>query len=592
MPVHPSPAKLAFLCLIAIVSTWTLGIAQQTEPVEYLQLPDIQGTRGGNLVAAVNTDPATFNRMLTSILAHTIIAERLSADLVHINRATFDLEPSLAKSWEPDKTGRIYTVNLRRGVRFSDGSPFTADDVLFTFQVLQDSRIETVFGGQIKVDGVFPAVTKIDAHTVKITFSRPVGMGLRMLDSIPIFCRNSSLKAYQEGKFEAAWGPSAPPQEIVGLGAFRLKEFKRGERVVLERNPFYWKKDKAGQILPYLDNITFLIIPDRNAEALRFKAGDIDVIDRLNAESYADLRRSEGRYRLQDLGPGLLIEFLWFNLNRGANAAGKPFVDPEKRALFEKTEFRRAVSHAIDRDGMARSLFLGLGTSQYGPISSGNKAWYHAGIPRTEFDPSRADSLLNQLDLKDTDGDGVREFGPNHQPLEFTLLTARGNTSREKMAEVIQQNLAKVGIRMQVQSVLPNELGARVMESFDYEAILFGFTPTDVAPDLQADVWYSSGEHHFWCPRQPKPLRPWEAQLDQLTTKLIRSMSPTIRKETFAQIQDLWARECPGIPTVAPNMLPGWSARIGNVRPSIVAPHVLWNAEVLTKNPRAVAEHK
>ncbi len=581
--------KLIFVFLLLLLSASGGGRTQQAEPTEYLQIPDVTGVRGGNLVAAVNTDPATFNRMLTSILAHTIIADRLAADLVHVNRATFDLQPALAKSWEVDKTGRVFTIHLRRGIRFCDGSPFTADDVLFTFQVLQDPKIETVFAGQVRVDGNFPAVTQIDPYTVKIAFIRPVGMGLRMLDSVPVLSRNRLLKAYQEGRLQSAWGPGAQPQEIAGLGPFRLKEFKRGERVVLERNPYYWKKDKAGQVLPYLDNITFLIIPDLNAEALRFKAGELDVIDRLSAESYADLRRSqsEGKYKLQDLGPGLLIDFLWFNLNRGANAAGKPFVDPEKRAVFEKTEFRRAISHAIDRAGIARSIFLGLGTPQYGPISSGNKAWYNTGIPRVEYDPSRANALLDQLSLKDTDGDGVREFGPNHQPLEFTLLSTRGIAAREKIAEVIRENLATVGIRMQVRLILPNELGARVMESFDYEAILFGFTPIDVTPDLQTDVWYSSGEHHFWNPRQPRPARPWEAQMDQLTTRLVRSMDPVIRKETFAQMQDLWARECPAIPVVAPNMLPAWSSRIGNVRPSIIAPHVLWNAEVLTKNPRA-----
>ncbi len=586
----PRGLSRLFVIVLSLLAFAVLhGRARQAEPVDYLQVPDATGVRGGNLVAAVNADPASFNRLLTSTLAHTIVAERLSSDLVHINRTTFELEPSLAKSWETDKTGKIYTVHLRRGVRFSDGSPFTADDVVFTFQVLQDPRIESVLGWQVRVDGVFPGVAKIDPHTVRVTFPRPVGMGLRMLDSVPILPAGRMLKAYQEGRFEAAWGPGAQPQDITGLGAFRLKEFRRGERIVLERNPYYWKKDKAGQILPYLDNITFLIIPDRNAEALRFKSGDLDVINSLSPESYADLRRSRngGRYVLADLGPGLGIEFVWFNLNRGYRVPGKPFVDAEKRVLFEKTEFRRAVSHAIDREGMARTILLGLGTPQYGPISSGNRAWYHTGIPRTEYDPARAGVLLDRLDLKDTDGDGVREFGSNRRPLEFTLLTTRGNAARERIAQVLRENLAKVGIRMLIQLVLPNELGARLMESFDYEAILYGFTPTDVAPDLQTDVWYSSGELHFWCPKQPRPVRPWEAQMDQLTTTLVRSVDPLMRRETFAQVQDLWARELPAIPTIAANILPGWSRRVGNAKPSILEPHLLWNAEVLTKGPQS-----
>lgn len=580
--------KLLLFCLLLAVFGLSAGGAPQTGPIDYLQLPNLAGVRGGNLIASVSADPATFNRLFTSTLAHSIIAERLSADLVHINHATFELEPSLAKAWEADKTGRIYTVHLRQGLRFSDGSPFTADDVLFTFQVLQDPKIETDLAGQVKIDGVFPEVTKIDSTTVRLTFSRPVGMGLRMLDSVPIMPGSRMLKAYQEGRLKSAWGPGIDPAEIVGLGAFRLKEFKRGERVVLERNPYYWKKDRDGQILPYLDSITFLIVPDRNSEALRFKTGDLDLVNSLSTENYADLRhtQNEGRYKLQDLGPGLGLEFIWFNLNRGNDRSGKPFVDPEKRVVFEKTEFRRAVSHAIDREGIARSILLGLGAAQYGPISSGNKVWYHAGIPRTGYDTARSNAVFDQLNLKDSDGDGIREFGSGHQPLEFTLLTTRGRAERERIAQVIQENLSRVGIRMQIQLILPNELGARLMESFDYEAILYGFAPTDVAPDLQTDLWYSSGEHHFWCPRQAKPIRPWEGQMDQLTTTLIRSVNPTTRKEAFAQIQDLWARELPAIPIVGASILPGWSNRIGNVKPSILPPHLLWNAEELTKSPR------
>jgi peptide/nickel transport system substrate-binding protein len=370
------------------------------------------------------------------------------------------------------------------------------------------------------------------------------------------------------------------------MGPFRLKEYKRGERVVLERNPFYWKKDSNGQTLPYLDSITFLIIPDQNTEALRFKTGELDLVNNLSPENYADLRRSqsEGGYGLRNLGPGLLVDFLWFNLNRGVDTSGKPHVNREKQAVFEKAEFRRAVSYSLDRQGMARSILLGLGTPQYGPISSGNKVWYNAGIPRTLYDPTRAGALLDQIGVKDSDGDGVREFGSSHQPMEFTLLTTRGFSARERIAQVIQENLAKIGIGVHVQLVLPNELGTRIMESFDYEAILYGFSPIDVAPDLLTDVWNSSGEHHFWFPRQSRPATAWEAQLDRMTAALIRSSEPAVRKATFDQMQDLWAGEMPAIPTVAANILPGWSNRVGNVRPSILAPYLLWNAEELTRS--------
>ena len=575
--------KYLLSCLFLAAILPNAPFAQEAGKTDFLQLKNLNGVRGGNLVAAVSTDPSNFNRMLTSGLANTAITERLSADLVHINRGNMQLEPSLAARWEADKTGGIYTLHLRRGVRFSDGSPFTADDVVFTFQVLTDPGTQSSMSGQLETDGTFPAVAKIDDHTVRVAFQRPVGMGLRMLDSVPILPKNRLYKAYKEGNLGSAWGPSVAPRDVVGLGPFRLKEYQRGMSVTLERNPFYWKRDRSGQALPYLDAITFLIIPDLNSEALRFQQGELDLVSSLNPENYAMLRRTPRGYTLRDLGPGLAMDFVWFNLNRGKNSQGKSYVDPDKLALFEKAEFRRAVSCALDRKGMARSILLGLGSPQYGPVSSGNTVWYHAGIPQTAYDPAHARELLAKIGLKDSDRDGIVEYGSRRRPLEISIFTSRGNSVREKAAQVIQDNLSKIGIRAGIQHMLPNEIASRFLSSFEYEAILFGFTPTDVAPDLQTDLWFSSGKIHFWCPNQEKPVRAWEAAIDDLIAKLVRSIDPAARKAGFNRVQEIWAEQMPAIPTIAPNILVGWSEKLGNMHPSILAPHLIWNAEEITK---------
>ena len=587
LPAMPRSLRmLLILCYVVAAISHIFLPAQDASRVEFLQRQDLTGTRGGNLVLAVTSDPANFNQLLASGLANASITDRISADLVHINRSNLQLEPSLATRWEADKTGRIYTIYLRRGVRFSDGSPFTADDVVFTFQVLADPQIQSPLAGQMEIDGTFPSVTKINDFAVKFSFQRSVGMGLRMLDSIPVIPKNRLLKAYQEGRLATVWGPTVNPKEVVGLGAFRLREYQRGIRVVLERNPYYWKKDRSGQILPYLDTLTFLIIPDFNSEALRFQQGELDMVSSpsLSPENYAMLRRVRREYMLRDLGPGLTMDFLWFNLNKGANSLGKSYVDPDKMSIFEKSEFRRAISYALDRPGMVRSVLLGLGVSQYGPVSSGNKTWFYSGIPRTDYDPGRSRELLAQIGLKDTDGDGIVEYGSQRRPLELTLLTSRGNNMREKVAQVIQDNLSKIGIRIGIQPLLPNEIASRFLGSFDYEAILFGIAPLDVTPDLQTNLWYSSGNIHLWQPNQKKPERPWEATIDSLMSKLVSSMDPAVRKASFDQVQDLWAKQMPAIPTLAPNILTGWSSRLGNIRPSIVAPHLIWNAEEITKS--------
>jgi peptide/nickel transport system substrate-binding protein len=576
------------ISLLAITLHLSLAGAQQKEIVDYLVRPELSGTRGGNLVASVISDPATFNLMFATTLANEAVAGQLSADLVHVNRSTYEVEPSLASKWEAAKDGRTYTIHLRRGLRFSDGSPFTADDAVFTLNAIQDPRNPSMMADQIRVDGRFPSIARVDDYTVRLTWPRPVGTQLRALDSIPMLPRNRLLKAYQDGALASAWGPTVSPQEVVGLGPFRLKEYQRGVRVVLERNPYYWKKDKTGQTLPYLDTLTFLIIQDRNAEALRFQAGETDLFDRISSELYASLRRSDRakEFTLQDLGPGLGMDFLWFNLNSGKNSSGTPFVDPEKLALFRQAAFRQAVSCALDREGMVRSVLLGLGTPQYGPISSGNKVWYDTGLKPAAFDPKQAKALLAQIGLRDTNGEGILQFGANRRPLEIDLLTTRGSATRERTAEIIRQNLLQIGIRVNVQPLLPNQLVSRFQGTFDYEAILFGLTPSDIVPDLQADLWYSSGASHFWFPNQPKPDTPWEAEMDSLTARLVQSLDQGERKKAFLQVQEIWARQLPAIATYAPDFLTGWGNAVGNTRPSILPPFLLWNSEELTKRTR------
>lgn len=575
--------NIYFLCTFAAISYNTVW--GQSSP-EFLVQRNLTGIRGGNLTVAVNTAPASFNQLMTTGLDNRVITERISADLVHINRATMQLEPSLATHWDLDKTGRNYTIYLRRGIQFSDGTPFSADDVVFTFQVLADPKTQSPMAGQIEIDGRPPSVTKVDRYTVRLQFKSPVGMGLRVLDSIPILPKHRLLRAYQAGSFTSTWGPAANPKDVVGLGPFRLKKYISGTSVSLERNPYYWKLDRSQQRLPYLDAITFLFTPSSEAEALLLKNGELDLASSpsLSPGDYAMLRRKPGDLVLRDLGPGLTMDFLWFNLNRNASGKQKAFVDPEKAAIFEKTQFRTAVSLALDREGMARSLFQGLGVPQYGPVSSGNAAWYNAGISRTGYNPARARMLLAQTGLRDANGDGILEYGAHKHPLDIILFTSRDNSRRERMAQVIQDNLSKVGIRVGLQFRLPGDIASRFLSSFEYEAILFGFTPTDIEPDLQTDLWYSRGSLHFWHPGQEKPERPWEASIDSLISRLTRSIDGSIRHKSFAEVQQIWAREMPAIPTVTPKILAAWNRRVGNIRPSILAPHLIWNAEELTKN--------
>lgn len=537
--------------------------------------------RGGDLVVSLNSDPQSFNRLLATDYAGGAIGDLLSDDLVRVDRTTFELVPSLASSWEVAPDGRTYTIRLRPDLRFSDGSPVTVEDVLFTLTVVRDLKPPPILAEQLLVDGVFPSFEKSGESSIRLTFPRPVGVGLRGLDSLAILPKARLQQAYEENRLARAWQAEARPSEIVGTGPFRLREYRRGVKVVLERNPFYWKKDAQGRALPYLDTISFLIIPDRNAEALRFQAGELDLVQTLDAENYARLRKVGADVRLEDLGPGLQFDFLWFNLNRGKGRSGRPYVKPEKLAVFENPEFRRAVSMALDRASMARSILLGLGTPQYGPLSPGNKAWHHSALPQPDYSPARAREIVGEIGLRDSNRDGTLNL-PSGSEFEITLFTSRGSQRREKIAQVIRDQLANIGIRVIVQPLDPNDLILRVRNSHEYEAMLFGFTPNDAVPDSLVDVWYSSGSNHFWYPNQPTPATPWEGEMDSLVERLVRTVDAAERRRLFDRVQEIWVREMPAIPTLSTNVLVAWKPRVGNIRPSILAPQLWWNAEELT----------
>src|SRR5712692_3764240 len=226
-------------------------------------------------------------------------------------------EPALAKSWKVSPDGRRYTLQLRSGLRFSDGHALDADDVVFTFQVYQDEKINSPQRDLLIIGGQPIRVEKVDATTVRFELAQPYAAAERIFDSLAVLPRHLLEKPYQEGKFSQAWALNTEPGQLAGLGPFRVREYVPGQRLVLERNPHYWKQDRKGNRLPYLNEIEFLIVPNQDAQVIRFQAGDTDVLDRISAENYNVLEREQAQrgYRLYDLGPGLEFNFLFFNLD-------------------------------------------------------------------------------------------------------------------------------------------------------------------------------------------------------------------------------------------------------------------------------------
>jgi peptide/nickel transport system substrate-binding protein len=536
------------------------------------------GKYGGRIVVAGRSQPKTLNPVTALDSVSREVIQLLMADLVHINRESQQTEPALARNVVASADGRRYTVQLRRGLRFSDGHPFDADDVLFTFQVYLDEKVASPQRDLLIVGGKAVRVRKQDAHTMIFEFAEPYAPGMRLFDSIAILPRHLLLTAYQEGRLAAAWGLNTAPTDIAGLGPFRFKEQAPGERIVLERNPYYWKQDSSRQRLPYLQNVEFQYAGSQDGEVLRFQASASDLISRLSAKEFdLLLRKPDPSRRLQDLGPGLEYNFLFFNLN---DVSQRGLVEiARKQVWFQDAKFRRAVSMAIDREALVSLVYAGRAAPIFTHVTPGNRLWRDASLPAIPRSVPAARALLREAGFSWTANGALHD--KDGRPVEFSLVTNANNNDRVKMTALIQHDLQELGMSVRVAALEFRSLLDRVTNTRDYEACLLGLVSGDVDPAAEMNVWLSGGGTHLWKVDEATPATPWQAEIDRLMRAQLTSTDRTQRKQMYNRVQKLVVDHLPIICLVSPNILVGVDGRIANFRPVVMPPYVLWNAEDL-----------
>lgn len=534
------------------------------------------GRRGGSLVEAQRAAPKTLNPVTAQDTASRAVLRCMMADLVHINRETQRTEPALAAAWSVAQGGRRYVLRLRRGVRFSDGHPFDADDVLFTFRVYLDEKIHSPQRDLLIVGGRPIAVNKVDSWTVAFDLAKPYAAAERLFDSVAMLPRHLLEKAWADGKLAESWSLNAAPAQIAGLGPFRLKQIVPGERVVMERNPYYWKVDAKGTRLPYLDSLVFLLVAGEDAQVLRFRAGESDVADRLGARNYAALeaRQRERGYRLYDLGPGLEYNFLFFNLN-DLGGRNLPRV-AARQAWFRERAFRQAISEAVDREAIVKLVYQGRATPLWGHVTPGNKLWVNTRMAPPVRSLEHARQLLRQAGFSWRDGMLVDGAG---QKVEFSIAVSASSRECVQTATVLQEDLRQLGVVVHVASLEFRALLDRLFKSYDYEACVTGLGGGDADPNAEMNVWLSSGGTHLWNLGGAVPSTGWEAEIDRLMQAQLTTLDYTRRKGLYDRVQELAAANLPIICLVSPNVLVGAKNDVGNFRPALLDSHVLWNVE-------------
>jgi len=517
----------------------------------------------GELHFCLHSEPKTFNPLLAEDDSSETIRYLTGGVLIRVDRLTQDAVPELATAWKISNVGKTITFKLRDGIRFSDNTAFSAEDVAHTVRQLMDPELHSPTADSFRSGEGKVEIRVLSPNRIAITFPAPIAGLDKLFDQVAIMSATS------------------PKKEMAVLGPYYVAEYKAGSYVLLQRNPNYWRHDGSGKQLPYIESVKLDIQQNRDTEMLRLLRGEVDFINSLDAE-YFDKIMSQNPSMAHDAGVSLDSEQLWFN-----QVASSPLPD-YKKEWFRSTNFRRAISEAINRDDLARIVFHGHARPAVGPVSIANKFWFNSKLQPHPFDRTSALQRLNQdgFQLRDR----VLRDRQGHA-VEFSIITNSGNKYRERMATMIQQDLAAIGIKLNIVTLDFPSLIERITRSFDYEACLLGLVNNDLDPNSQMNIWLSSAENHQWNPNQKSPGTNWEADIDKLMRAQASGLDSRKRKNYFDKVQEIvWEQE-PFIYLVNRNALSAVSPSVLNAHPVILRPQVYWNIDQLALGNEGARKH-
>ncbi len=542
------------------------------------------GIPGGRFVMAYFGDPKTFNPITASEVSSVWVTRRINGSLLIIDTPTEEPRPGLAESWSVEPDNKTWTFHLRKGLRWSDGQPLTADDVVFTWNdVIYNPDIINVTRDQFQMDKQNFTITKVDDLTVRVVTPKVYAPFLEFFGDVAVMPKHILAEAVKNKSFAAAYGINTKPEDIVGCGPFRLKDYKQGQYIRLERNPDFWEVDSKGQRLPYFDDVIFTIVPDQNTMSLRFLNGEADVQEFVRPEEYEHFKEesTKGRFKVLDLGVLGDHDLIYFNENPEKNPkTGQPHVDPVKLKWFQNTKFRQAISYAIDRESIVKSALGGHGEPNYCFASANAMNWYNPNIKKYPYDPAKARALLAEIGIKDR-GDGTLADDEGH-PIAFVLNSNSGNDRRQKSSVLIQEDLKRLGIQVTFQPLEFNTLIDRFDNSFDYDCILLGLSGGPPDPVYSMNNLKSDGWDHSWYPRQKTPATPWEARIDELMNAQLQTLDHAERKKCYDEVQAILAEQMPMIPTVSMESYAAARTDLGNLRGTTLDTCILvWNLQEL-----------
>ncbi len=565
---------------------------QHSLPEDVKIVPIQPGRYGGILVSNETTQPTTFNPQVPNNVTTSRVLSQVLGSLVEFDPRRNEFTPGLAKSWEVSEDSQTYTFHLRKGVRWSDGVPFSADDVVFTFDCILTEELNATTGTiqpkypsryyqQFHINGEKIRYQKIDAHTVR--FYLPSIYAPFIYDvGQPILPRHKLIESFADGSFTKQWSTQVAietPAEIVGLGPFVIESYRPGERLVMRPNPHFWKADTQGQRLPYLDYCIYKFVAESNTAVAHFATGKSDCAT-ISAADYAWVKQAAETYAftIHDRGPSAGVNFFWFNQHPGKNEAGLPYMEAHKYRWFTDKRFRQAVQYGLNRQGMIDALLFGKGTPLTSIIPPAQGKWHNPNLPDYAYDPNKSRSLLREAGFYwDAQGQLIDAEGV---PVKFDLLAVDGVASADTIAVTFIENMKALGMSVGLSKVDFATLLKRTDDTFDYDLTFLGWGSNSAAYDPSGSkaLYLSSGSYHQWYPEQAEPATPWEARIDELIRLQESTLDIEQRYAIMHEVQAILADELPLLYIFSPYSYVG----IKNKWRNVYVPRAgtaLWNIE-------------
>ena len=540
------------------------------------------------LVDAILSDPKTFNPVLSSDATSSAVGSMMFDGLLTQNPITGEFEPALAESWQVSDDDLEITFTLRPNLKWSDGKPLTADDVVFTFKQLYLNN-DIPYNGRatLKVgeSQAFPEIVKLNNLQVKFTLPEPFAPFFSTIGSSILpkhVLQESVTKKDSEGKplFLTTWGVDTPPDNFVVNSAYRLREYANAQRLIFEANPYYWKRGEEGEQLPKIERVVWEIVESTDTSFFQFRSGGLDTLS-VSPEYFSLLKKEEkrGNFTIYNGGAAYGNIYITFNQNK-AKRNGKPLVNPDKSRWFNDVRFRQAIAYSINRQSLIDNVYRGLGAPQNSPISV-QAPFYDDSLPGYNYDVDRAKALFKEAGFKyDSRQQLIDQRG---KKVTFTLNTNAGNKIREAMGSQIKQDLSKVGIKVNFKPLAFNLLLDRLDGSLEWDCILLGLTGGN-EPNNGANVWYPDGDLHMFNQKQAglegRQVTDWEKQIGNLYIKAARELDVAKRKEIYKQVQEIVAEQVPFIYLVNPLSLGAIRNDIQSIDYSALGGG-LWNLEEL-----------